>query len=86
VVATTSVEAECVRLGATGYLSAMAQSEEGDVEKVAARFEREADDLQKRSEEVGDHIETTRQEWQRKRGDSSVPGAVPEEADEDADA
>ncbi len=63
----------------------MGSSEENDVEKVADRFEREADDLQRRSEQVGEHIETTRQEWQRKRGDASVPGAVPEESDQDAD-
>ncbi len=59
----------------------MAESEEGDVKKVADRFEREADDLQRRSEQVGEHIETTRQDWQSKRGDPSVPGAVPPEED-----
>lgn len=76
----------------------MGGSEENDVEKVAARFEREADDLQRRSEQVGDHIETARDEWQRKRSDPSVPGAVPPDdadqgvtpsadtPDEDADA
>jgi hypothetical protein len=63
----------------------MGESEENDLEKTAARFEREADDLQRRSEDVGEHIETTRQEWQRKRSDASVPGAVPpEDGDEDA--
>jgi hypothetical protein len=71
---------------AMGYLSGMAESEETDVEKVAARFEHEADDLQRRNDEVRDHIETTRQDWQSKRGDSSVPGAVPEEPDEDAES
>ncbi len=64
----------------------MGSSEEKDVEKAAERFEREADDLERRGEQVSEHIETTRQEWQRKRGDPSVPGAVPEERDEDADA
>lgn len=60
----------------------MGGSEENEVEKVAARFERDADHLRRRSEEVGDHIETAREDWQRKRSDPSVPGAVPPEGAE----
>jgi hypothetical protein len=63
----------------------MGASEENDVEKVAARLEREADDLERRSKEAGDQIEFAREEWHRKRNDSSVPGAVPEDPEEDTD-
>lgn len=63
----------------------MAESEEGDAKKLADRFEKEADDLERRGQQVEEHIETTRQEWQRKRGDSSVPGAVPEDPEQDTD-
>ncbi len=62
----------------------MGESEERDMEKVAARYEDEADDLQHRGEEVDNDIDDTRQEWQRKRGDASVPGAVPDESGEDS--
>ncbi len=57
----------------------MGESDEKDVEQAAARAESEADDLQRRADDVSEHIQTTREEWKRKRSDASVPGAVPPE-------
>lgn len=33
------------------------------------------EEMEQRSEEVGEHIERTRAEWERKQADSSIPGA-----------
>jgi hypothetical protein len=51
-------------------------------DEQAARLEREVEELEQRSEEVGEDIEQTRREWHAKRDDSSVPGALPEADDE----
>jgi hypothetical protein len=60
----------------------MGASEEKEVGQAAARFEHEIDELERRTEEVGEHIDTARQEWERKRSDSSVPGAAPDDSDQ----
>jgi hypothetical protein len=38
--------------------------------------ERELDEMQKRSEQLEDDISDARQDWERKKEDSSVPGAA----------
>jgi hypothetical protein len=38
-------------------------------------YEREVDDMQKRSERLGEEIADVREDWERKKADDSVPGA-----------
>ena len=54
-------------------------------EEQADRAERELADMQKQSDRLGDDIEATRDDWERKQRDSSVPGAAgdPEKAEGD---
>jgi hypothetical protein len=40
-----------------------------------SEFEREADELEERSERLGEQIADTREEWKRKQADPGVPGA-----------
>ena len=39
-------------------------------------YEREADDMERRSEQLGEQISDVREDWERKQLDDSVPGAV----------
>jgi hypothetical protein len=50
--------------------------------KRADELEREAGDMQRRSERLEHEIGDVRGDWQRKRSASDVPGAVPPEPDE----
>jgi hypothetical protein len=45
--------------------------------------ERELDDMEERTEDLEDEISGARQDWERKKADSSVPGAAgdPDSAD-----
>jgi hypothetical protein len=45
------------------------------VQEAAEQAEAELDDLQHHSDEVGEGIEQTRQDWERRQQDSNVPGA-----------
>ena len=57
-----------------------AQEREGEVEKLAKQAEEQADELEQRSESLHDEERAVREDWQRKRADSSVPGApLPDE-------
>ena len=47
-------------------------------DEQAERLEREAQDMERRSEEVGDRIEETKRDWEAKEEDPSVPGARPD--------
>jgi hypothetical protein len=38
-------------------------------------YERQADELEERSERLGDEIAEVREDWERKKADDSVPGA-----------
>jgi hypothetical protein len=44
--------------------------------------EREADDMERRSEQVGEDIAEAREDWERKQRDDHVPGAVGEPREE----
>ena len=44
--------------------------------------EREADDMARRSDQVGEHIADAREDWERKQRDSHVPGATGEPREE----
>ena len=52
-------------------------------EEKADRLERELDDLEERSGRVEDHIEEAREDWESKEEDPSIPGAQPDEGEED---
>jgi chromosome segregation ATPase len=41
-------------------------------------LERELDDMEQQAERLGEEIDQTRSDWERKQADSSVPGAVDE--------
>ena len=49
-----------------------------------AEPERDLEDMEERSERLEEEIEDTREDWERKKRDSSVPGAAgdPERAEE----
>jgi hypothetical protein len=42
-------------------------------------LEEQADDLERKNEELGKHIKETREDWESKKGAESVPGAQPDE-------
>jgi hypothetical protein len=44
--------------------------------------ERDVEDMAERSERLEDQIEDTREDWERKKRDSSVPGA-PDDSDDE---
>ena len=44
-------------------------------EEQHARLEREADDLQRKSEQLGDEIDDVKQDWEAKRRDETIAGA-----------
>lgn len=53
-----------------------------DPQALADELERQGRELQERSGQLGERLQETRQEWERKRRDSSVPGANPPEGPE----
>jgi hypothetical protein len=48
-------------------------------DELADQMEREGDQMEQRSAELGDEISDVRDDWQRKRADEGVPGAPPPE-------
>jgi hypothetical protein len=44
--------------------------------------EREADDMERRSQQVGEDIDAAREDWERKQRDDHVPGAAGEPREE----
>ena len=52
-----------------------------DHDEKADDVERELDDLQERSERLGDEIESAGEDWERRKKDESVPGATGEPRD-----
>jgi hypothetical protein len=46
-----------------------------EYERQAERLEHEADEMEKRSDELGDEISDVREDWERKKQDDLVPGA-----------
>lgn len=45
--------------------------------KLADELERDADRLEQRSEELGEEIDSVRTDWERKRADPNIDGALP---------
>ncbi len=62
----------------------MTNRDDKDPGELADKLEHEADKLESRSEELGDEVDRVRQDWQRKRADEGVPGAVPDDDTSDA--
>ena len=52
--------------------------------ELADELEREADRLEHHSDELADKVAEVRQDWERKRGDPSVPGAPSPEGPDEA--
>jgi hypothetical protein len=52
-------------------------------EEQAREMERDADKMEEHSDKVGERIEETRQEWEAKERDPSVPGAQPGPGEEE---
>jgi hypothetical protein len=52
-----------------------------------AEPERDVEEMEERSERLDDEIGDAREDWERKKADASVPGAVgdPEESEDDAE-
>jgi hypothetical protein len=61
-------------------------SEREDYEQLADGLDHEADRMEEQSEKLGDEIGTVRDDWEHKRADPGVPGAVPPSGDEPAAA
>ena len=59
---------------------------ENDPSKLADELDRQARDMQTRSDEVGEQISDVREDWQRKRAAGGVPGAPPPEPSGDAES
>lgn len=55
---------------------------ERDANRFADRLAREADELERRSDELQDRVKQVGDDWKRKRGDQSIPGAPPPEGSE----
>jgi hypothetical protein len=55
-------------------------------DEQADRMEREADRMEHESERVGEHIDETRREWESKEQDPAVPGAQPDEDEQEESA
>ncbi|HEY2600980.1 MAG TPA: hypothetical protein VGI67_05440 [Thermoleophilaceae bacterium] len=45
-------------------------------------LDEQVEDLERRNEQLGEHIEEVRKDWETKKSDESVPGAVEDEDDE----
>jgi hypothetical protein len=52
-------------------------------EEQAERRERDADEMEQHSDKLGQRIEETRREWEAKEEDPGIPGAQPDDADEE---
>jgi hypothetical protein len=63
----------------------MTRRDDEDHESLADQLDKEADQLERRSEELGDEVDQARQDWQGKRADQGVPGAVPPEDETSAE-
>jgi hypothetical protein len=53
-----------------------------DPQKLGEHLEQDVDRLERGADELGREIDDVRQDWRRKRNDSSVPGAPPLPDDE----
>ncbi len=52
---------------------------ERDPHELSEALKRETDELERQGKEVKEAVDETREDWERKRRDQSVPGAAPPE-------
>jgi hypothetical protein len=57
-----------------------------EYERQADELESELDDMDERVEKLEGEIDETRKDWERKKADSGVPGAPPDDVDGTDDA
>ena len=62
----------------------MERDEQADYEGKAEQLERQADELEQPAEEVEGQVKGTRQDWESKKSDSQVPGAMENPRAEDS--
>jgi hypothetical protein len=55
----------------------MGTEENTNPDKLGDQVERTADEMSRRSDRLEDEIDDARGDWERKRADAKVPGAVP---------
>jgi len=56
----------------------MTEETGSDHQELAAEAESEADELKHQGDKLENDIEATKADWEGKKDDSSVPGAVPD--------
>ena len=61
----------------------MTEDTDEEHSKLAADAEHEADDLKHQGDKLDEDIENTKADWERKKDDAAVPGAVPDPKDAD---
>ena len=59
---------------------------ETEHERLADQLEEEARRLERHSEEIEQEVKDARADWERKRSDEGVPGAVPPDGEKDEDS
>jgi len=52
---------------------------DAEVAQAQERMARDVEDLEQRTERLGEHVEEAQRDWRRKREDPQVPGAAPPE-------
>ena len=57
-------------------------SEQRDPEAPRKQGEKAVDDMERRSERLGDEIDEARRDWEAKKSDESVPGAQSEDGED----
>ncbi len=60
----------------------MEHDEHNDHEELADEFDRRADDLARENADLETEIGEVRKDWEAKRNDPGVPGAVPPDPDD----
>ncbi len=61
-------------------------SSPSDPQKLADEREREAAEMERRSQELASNVSDARNDWARKRSDEGVPGAPAPDDESDADS
>lgn len=65
-----------------GRMEQERRDDEKLVDEAVEGIESDVEEMQERSEELGDRVEETRSDWDSKQQDDAVPGAQPPPVDE----
>jgi len=63
----------------------MSETEEGRVQEATRDMEATAEELDERSEKLGEHIHETKEDWKQAKGDTNVPTAAGDWEDSEPD-